>query len=389
MKSMSIRKNIPGSGIRQVMEAALKVPDAIHLEVGEPAFDTPFFIKEAAKAAINQNYTHYTPNAGLISLRESIAKHIEKQYKVPVVPEQVVVTPGAINAICLSLLTLVDIGEEVLIPDPGWPNYEQVVLGQGAVPVRYRLNPDEGFSPDFKDLEKNVSDKTKVIIINSPGNPTGAVFSKETIISLVEFAKKHDLYIVSDEIYDGITFEKEHISTLPFDEDGRVIGIFGFSKNYAMTGWRIGYAVAPINIATAMIPNIELLVSCTSAISQKAAEAALNDPRSPEFVQEMTNTYKTRFEKAYQILIEENMKVYKSEGAFYLLVNLEDTGLKGMELALAILKEEHVAVAPGSTFGPSAESMIRISFAGSDEDIVEGVKRICHFAKKHSNKVTV
>jgi aspartate aminotransferase/aminotransferase len=258
MKALSeTRSALPRSGIREIMDYSANMPDVIHLEVGEPNVNTPLHIREAAFSAMNDGFTHYTPNAGLLSLREAISGHLERQYALRVKADQIVVTAGAVNALAATVLSLVESGEEVLIPDPGWPNYEQIILSQESIPKRYKLSPDAGFVPDMADLERAVTPNTKAIIINSPGNPTGGVLREENIKELLAFASRHDLYVISDEVYDGIVFEEKHISPLSYDTEGRVISVFGFSKNYAMTGWRVGYAVAPQRIAAIISKVLE------------------------------------------------------------------------------------------------------------------------------------
>ena len=382
MKALSqTRSGLPRSGIRQIMDYSATIPDVIHLEVGEPNVNTPLHIREAAFAAMNEGFTHYTANAGLISLRSSIADHLKRQYEIQVNTDQIVVTAGAVNALVATVLSLVESGEEVLIPDPGWPNYEQIILSQESIPKRYKLLPDSGFVPDIAELEQVVTPKTKAIIINSPGNPTGGVLSEENIKDLLAFASKHDLYIISDEVYDGIVFEDKHISPMSYDTEGRVISIFGFSKNYAMTGWRVGYAVAPQQIAAVIAKVLEPLVSCASSVSQKAAEAAISSTQ--EFVHEMREIYQARRDSAYRLLEEAGIKAYKPKGAFYMMIDLSGIETEEENLAIALVKESGVAVAPGTTFGSTTAHMIRISLATEDSKLLEGVKRICDFVTKH------
>jgi aspartate aminotransferase/aminotransferase len=385
MKSISqIRERIPRSGIRDIMEKALLMEDVIHLEVGEPDADTPAHIGEAAYEAIREGFTHYTSNAGLETLRRKITLHLQRQYELKVDKNNVIVTPGAVTALNASLLALVDSGEEVLIPDPGWPNYEQMILNQEAIPLRYTLIPENGFSPDFEQMEKIVTRHTKAMIINTPGNPTGGIFDEDTILKIIRFAKKHDLYLISDEVYDGIIFEGNHVSPKAFDEDDRVISVYSFSKNYAMTGWRLGYAIAPENIVKNMSKTLELMVACASSVSQKAGEAALAGPQT--FLEEMKDSYKGRRDKAFDLFAKNGIKAFKPKGAFYMIVDLSETGKKGSELALSLLEEQKVAVAPGTTFGKSADSMIRISLATEEAKLLEGISRICNFVKAMDRK---
>ncbi|MFM1652651.1 pyridoxal phosphate-dependent aminotransferase [Brevibacillus sp. B_LB10_24] len=378
MKSLAqARSKLPRSGIREIMEHSAKLPDVIHLEVGEPNADTPEHVQQAAIEAIRSGYTHYTANAGFPSLRDAICSHLKRQYLLTAHPDQIVVTPGAVTAIAASLLALADAGDEVLIPDPGWPNYEQMVLSQESTPVRYTLHKETGFLPDMAELERLVTAKTKAIIINSPANPTGAMFPEQTLKELLAFAGRHDLYVISDEVYDGIVFEGKHCCPLSLDQEGRVISVFGFSKNYAMTGWRVGYAVAPLAVAPMIAKLLEPMVSCASSVSQKAAEAAINGPQ--DFVKEMSEVYKRRRDQVCELFQNAGIQAYSPAGAFYMLVDIAGTGMAGREFALALIEEERVAAAPGATFGASTEQMIRISLATEDSLLLEGVKRICRF----------
>ncbi|ADU31987.1 pyridoxal phosphate-dependent aminotransferase [Evansella cellulosilytica] len=382
MKALSISRNdLPRSGIREIMDVSSTMKDVIHLEVGEPNEDTPQNIRIAATEAMNSGFTHYTPNAGLPSLRTSIVKHVYDKYEIVADPSQVIITPGAVTAIAVALLALVDAGEEVLIPDPGWPNYEQMLISQGAVPVRYPLIPQNEFSPNFDKLEQLVSSKTKAIIINSPGNPTGGVLNEYVLKKVLSFASKQDLYVISDEVYDGIVFETKHVCPFSLDNEDRVISIFGFSKNYAMTGWRVGYAIAPPHIAPLMTKLLEPLVSCASSVSQKAAEEAINGPQ--DFVTNMREIYRSRKDKVTAMFSDAGVKVFEPKGAFYMLIDVSNININRDEVAIQLLNEDKVAVAPGITFGPSTKEMIRISLATEERDLIEGVKRICRFIKRH------
>ncbi|MET3292511.1 UNVERIFIED_CONTAM: aspartate/methionine/tyrosine aminotransferase [Brevibacillus sp. OAP136] len=382
MKELSkTRSKLPNSGIRQLMELSANIPDAIHLEVGEPNVNTPQHIREAATLAMNEGFTGYTSVPGYKSLRDALCEHLGFRYGLKITSEQVMVTSGAVTALTASLLAIADADDEILIPDPGWPVYEMMVLAQGSVAKRYPLQLENGFAPDLEQLEQLVTPKTKAILINTPGNPTGAILGQEQILELLAFAVKHDLYVISDEVYDGIVFDGTHISPKTFDTDGRVISIFGASKNYAMTGWRIGYAVASPEITTLMGKVMLPLVSCATSISQKAAEAAIRGPQ--DFVEEMRQSYKQRRDKAYDLFTQAEVKAFKPDGAFYMLVDMAELGRPADELALQLLKEEKVAVAPGTTFGELTNKMVRISLASEESQLLEGVKRICTFIARH------
>lgn len=382
MKGLSsISTELPVQGVRLLMDASANIPDAIHLEVGEPNVNTPLYIRKAAEEAMQNEYTHYAPNAGLTSLRESIVDHMKTKYNLDTTVNNVAVTAGAVNALMVSLLAIVDRGEEVLIPDPAWPNYEMMLKVQGAIPKRYELLPERNFTPDVTKLDRLVTEKTKAIMINSPGNPTGAVYDKNTLKEIIKFAKRHDLYVISDEVYDEIVFEEEHVCVKNLDEDDRVVSIYSFSKSYAMTGWRVGYAIASEEIIGLMTRLIEPVVSCAPSFAQKAAEVALKE--SDNFLIEMRDHYKKRRDNAFAILEKNNVRAYKPKGTFYMLIDMSSTNIPSDKIAFKLLEEEKVSVGPGTTFGETTKDMIRISLATEESELLEGVQRICDFIKKY------
>lgn len=362
------------SGIRELMDMAANIPEVLHLEVGEPDFATPSHIVEAAVAAARAGFTHYTPNAGLPELRTTISDAITVAHGRAVGPEHVVVTSGSVCGLMTSLIALVEPGEEVLIPDPGWPNYEMMVRTIGAEPVHYRLDAARQYEPDLDALAKQISPRTKVMLVNSPSNPTGAVFGVETARSLVEFAAAHDLYVVSDEVYEKLVFDTAHQSLGRWDVDGRVVCVYSFSKTYAMTGWRVGYVVAPPAIAEVVTKVQEPVVSCASAVSQKAAEAALTGPQT--CVEEMCDAYRARRDVALNILGQAGVTSNVPRGAFYMLVDASPVTLDTYAFAYHLLREQRVAVAPGETFGPAGRGLVRVSLATDQVVLEEGVRRL-------------
>lgn len=374
------RLEMPRSGIREIHELAERLTDVVRLHIGEPSVTTPRHIIEAAAKAAEDGYTHYTPNAGLTSLRELIAERILRKYGSTSGVGQIVVTTGAVTAIASVLLAAVDVGDEVLIPDPGWPNYESMILCQAAIPKRYELRYENGFQPDFEELEKLIGPRTRAIILNSPANPSGVVFNRESIEEFLRIAERYGLYLISDEVYDEIVFEGEHISPLQYGSPA-VVGVYSFSKTYAMTGWRVGYAVGPEPLMGLVTKLQESLVSCASSVSQKAAEAALAGPQ--DFVAEMRRTYLERRDAALRLLGEYEIPHVKPSGTFYLMVNLKDADEGDpAQLARRLLEEYRVAVAPGSTFGATTREMVRLSLAAKTEDILEGIRRIERFVRK-------
>ncbi len=360
------------SGIREIMNVALGMPDVVRLEVGEPLFTTPQHIVEAAYLAARQGYTRYTANAGIPSLRSLIARRVSEDYGVRATPDNVIVTVGAIGALSGAVRAVVDPGDEVLIPDPGWPNYEMIVRCAGAVPRRYPLLAERDYLPDPSVIDGLVGDRTRALIVNSPSNPLGTVFPEGLVRELVELACRRDIFLISDEVYEKIVFEGRHHSASTFDPDGRVIAVFSVSKTYAMTGWRIGYAVAAEPVVRQMAKLQEAYVSCAPSVSQKAAEAALSGPQ--DCVEEMRRTYQENLSVALSVLEQNGMRYLKPAGAFYVWIHVgcEDSG----SFAKQLLTTHKVAVAPGTTFGPSGKEYVRISLAARAEDIREGLNRL-------------
>lgn len=368
------------SGIREIMDLAASVPDAIHLEVGDPNFPTPPHIIEAAHRAAIDGFTHYTANVGLLSLREKLATKLQVVNHLEVAPANIVVSAGAVCAIASAVAAIAEPGDEILIPDPGWPNYQMMALMNHCTPRHYTLDAEAGFSPQRSQLEREITPRTKAIIINTPSNPSGAVFSSDTVQMVVELARKHDLFVISDEVYEQIMFDGEHVSALAFDVDGRVIGVYGFSKTYAMTGWRLGYLVASPQIAAAAGKLQEPLVSCACAVSQKAGEAALEGPQ--DCVVEMCSAYRRRRDLAADLLTRFGVPYHLPFGAFYMLVDVSAGGMDSYRFAKELLRQTSVAVAPGDTFGPSLRQSVRLSLATADEQLCEGVNRLSEFLSR-------
>jgi aspartate/methionine/tyrosine aminotransferase len=370
-------ENMPRSGIREIMDLARQMPDVAQLSVGEPGFATPQHIVQAAEEAMEQGFTKYTPNAGLPSLREQIVSKLRSVNGLDVGLDNVVVTTGAVGGLATSLMAIVEPGEEVLLPDPGWPNFQMMVTCSRAVSRLYPLSPEDGFWPRVEALKELVGPRTKAIIINSPCNPTGAVFSAELIKSLVDFAAHHDLYLIADEVYEQLVFEAEHISPARFDPDGRVVGVHSFSKTYAMTGWRVGYTVASQGVAALIAKLQEPFFSCASSVSQKAAEAALTGPQ--DCVAEMRREYQKNRDLACKLLADAGLEFFRPLGTFYLIVDISPFGMDSYTFARRLLQEAGVAVAPGRTFGPSIDEYVRVSLAPAEEEIRRGLARLASF----------
>lgn len=373
---------MPKSRIREIMHIAMEMDDVIHLEVGEPDFQTPEHIIESACIAARNGFTKYTPNAGMLSLREAIVDKVRKYNGIPASVENVTVTASGVCAIATSLMALMDDGDEILIPDLSWPDYDMIIAVNGWTQKRYPLLKDKGFLPDMSALREQITDKTKVIMLNSPSNPTGAVFPKEIQKEFYEVAREYDLYLISDETYDQLVFEGEHVSPAIYDTEGRVISIFSFSKVYAMTGWRVGYIIASPSLSKLIADIQEPYVSCACTVSQKAAESALRGPQN--CLKTMIESYKKRRDIAVEILKANNMFVYSPQGTIYMLIDISRSGMNSYDFAMSLLYEKRVAVSPGDTFGQSGKDYIRICFAASEDDLKKGLNRICDHVNKGS-----
>ncbi|NQV08144.1 pyridoxal phosphate-dependent aminotransferase [bacterium] len=377
MKPIAARiEAMPPSGIREIMTLADATPGVIRLVAGEPNFATPDHILEAAAQAGRDGYTKYTSNRGILELREAIVTKLEDRNGFTVDTEQIVVTLGDINGIISSLLALVDPGEAILIPDPSWPNYVSVADIVGAEVVRFPLLPGSGYLPDIEALDRICAStpNAKAIVINSPSNPTGAVYDVASTEAVLEIAARHDLYLISDECYDEIVFDGEHISPASLDDSGRVVSVYSVSKTYAMTGWRIGYVAANEHLTTMMCKTQEGMVSCPVGVAQKAAQAALEGDQS--CVAEMRDAYKARRDRVLPLLEEAGILLSRPHGAFYVMVDTSATGMNGYDIARRLVAEHGVAIAPGETFGPGGEGTIRLSLATGMDDLLEGVGRV-------------
>ena len=377
-----IALNYPASGIRKMFDLAQKYDDVVKLTVGEPNFDTPQNIKDAAKRAIDEGYTHYSPNAGLPELREAIAKEYLK-YSRDYTLENVMITVGGMEAITMCLIATVNPGDEVIIPDPCFPNYVGQVMVAGAKPVSVPVYEENDFSIKAEDIEKAITPKTKAILLNSPSNPLGSVITKDEIIKIAELVKKYDLIVYSDEIYDKIIFDDfEYFSIAQISEvRDQVLVINSFSKSHAMTGWRIGYIVGHKDIISAMPKLQEGIVSCVSTFTQRAALEALQG--SQDEVRKMHSDYLRRRD----ILIDglngiPGITCKKSPGSFYAFANIKALGVSSEQFAEDLVKHARVVVVPGSAFGSMGEGYFRTVFANSDENLKEAVRRIDEYVRK-------
>ncbi|WP_297550421.1 pyridoxal phosphate-dependent aminotransferase [Thermococcus sp.] len=367
------------SEIRKLFDLAAGIENVISLGIGEPDFDTPEHIKEYAKEALDKGYTHYGPNAGLPMLREAIARKLKKQNSIEADPKsEIMVLVGANQAFLMGLATFLKDGEEVLIPSPMFVSYAPAVILAGGKPVEVPTHEENEFRLSVDDLEKNVTDKTRALIINTPNNPTGAVLTKKDLEEIADFAVEHDLIVLSDEVYEHFVYDgvKNHsIASL----DGmfeRTITINGFSKTFAMTGWRLGFVTAPSWIIEKMTRFQMYNATCPVTFVQYAAAKALEDERSWKAVEEMRKEYDRRRNLVWKRLNEMGLPTVKPKGAFYIFPRIKDTGLTDKEFSELMLKEAKVAVVPGSAFGKAGEGYIRISYATAYEKLEEAMDRM-------------
>lgn len=377
--------SIETSPIRKLIDLLDKTPNVIRLHAGEPDFDTPAHIKDAAKKALDEGYTHYTHTAGLPELREAIAEKLRKENNVKVDPEtEITVTVGGFAAIYSTLQAVTNSGDEVMIPEPVWPSYEGLVRLAGGKPVLFKLEaPKYSLKADL--LKEKITKRTKMVIINTPNNPTGAVYTPQELTALASIAKKQDLLVLADEAYEKIIFDDAHhfsIASLSGMKE-RTITVNSFSKTYAMTGWRVGYVVANEQITAGLRHIHSYAVSCVSPILQKAAFTALT--ASQDCVQQMVKEYKQRRDIAVEALNNiAGFRCAKPKGAFYLFPDIQGVGLPSAKLAERVLKEARVATIPGSAFGKSGEGHLRMSIAVSKSNLLEATKRIDDFINSFS-----
>jgi aspartate/methionine/tyrosine aminotransferase len=366
------------SGIREIANEALHTPGAIRLDVGQPNFPTPKHIGEAGKRAIDEGKTFYTHTQGLISLREKLVTKLERVNGISVTPDRIACGPGGVGALAAVFGAVLEPGDEVLLPDPGWPNTRLMLTWTGARGVFYPCATAGGFQPDLDALERLITKRTKMLLINSPNNPTGAVYPEATIARLIEIAQRHDLWLVSDECYDQIILDGTWTSPASLaPDDPRIASVFTFSKSYSMTGWRIGYVAGSAKLIDTATKVLESNSSCVSTITQVAAEAALDGPQ--DCVGEMVTAYRHRRNVVLDILREAEMLVSEPTGAFYCMADVSRSHLHAREFAFRLLRERGVSVAPGSAFGEVAGDAVRISLASSDTDLREGVGRLAEF----------
>ncbi len=373
---------IKPSGIRKFFDIVSEMKDAISLGVGEPDFDTPWHIRDEGIYALEKGKTFYTSNAGLKELREEIAAYLKRTQDIMYDPvSEILVTVGGSEGIDVALRAMCDPGDEVLIPQPSYVSYEPCAVLTGAKPVIINLKPENEFRLTAQEIEEAVTDKTKILVLPFPNNPTGAIMEKSDLEAIREVIIKHDLYVISDEIYGELTYKGKHVSiaTLPGMQE-RTILINGFSKAYAMTGWRLGYACGPKNILAQMTKIHQFAIMCAPTTSQYAAIEAVKNG-DPDIAR-MRDSYNMRRRFLLNAFKEMNIECFEPFGAFYVFPCIKEFGMTSEEFATRFLQEEKVAAVPGTAFGDSGEGYLRISYAYSLERLEEAMKRFAHFAEK-------
>ena len=377
-----IVETIKPSGIRKFFDIVSEMKDAISLGVGEPDFDTPWHIRDEGIYALSKGKTFYTSNAGLKELREEICKYLKRTQNIEYNPlKEVIVTVGGSEAIDIGLRAIVNYGDEVIIPQPAYVSYEPCTILAGAKPVIINLKAENEFRLTAEELENAITDKTKVLILPFPNNPTGAIMEREDLEKIAKIIIKHDLYVMSDEIYGELTYKGEHVSIASIaGMQERTILINGFSKAYAMTGWRLGYACGPEAIIKQMTKIHQFAIMCAPTTSQYAAVEALKN--GDEDVKMMRQAYNQRRRFLLNAFKEMNVKCFEPYGAFYVFPCIKEFGMTSEEFATKFLEEEKVAAVPGNAFGDSGEGYLRISYAYSLENLKIAMERFKKFVEK-------
>lgn len=368
------------SGIRKFFDVVSEMPDAISLGVGEPDFDTPWHIRDVGIYSLEKGRTFYTSNSGLLELRSEICRYLKRKYDLSYNPkDEVLITVGGSEAIDIALRAMINPGEEVIIPQPSYVSYEPCAILANAKPVIINLKNENEFRLTAAELEEAITDKTKVVIMPFPNNPTGAIMERKDLEAVAEVIIKHDLYVISDEIYAELTYsDSGHVSiaSIPGMLE-RTIVINGFSKSYAMTGWRLGYACGPKAILEQMTKIHQFAIMCAPTTSQYAAIEALR--HGDDDVKEMCEAYNQRRRYLLHTFKQMGLPCFEPFGAFYVFPCIKEFGMSSDEFALRLLEEEKVAVVPGTAFGDSGEGFLRISYAYSIESLKEAIGRIESF----------
>jgi len=372
---------IPPSGIRKVFDEVAKLEregrSIIHFQIGRPDFDTPQHIKEAAKRALDEGFVHYTSNYGIVELREAIARKLRVDNAIEVDPHtELIVTVGANEAIALIMLALINPGDEAIVPDPAWPHYYSCVHLAGGMPISVPLREKNGFQLDPDDVKDKITPRTRMLVVNTPHNPTGAMLSCQTLTALAEIANRHGLFVLADEVYDRITLtDQAHVSFASISGmREKTLTVNAFSKTYSMTGWRLGYVAAPASLIQVMIKVHQYTVTSACSFAQKGAVAALTG--SQQCVTDMVAEFKRRRDLVTKTLQKiPEISLVPPAGTFYAFPNIQRLGLSSEELCSYLLHEAGVAMVPGNVFGEYGDGYIRIAFSCSTQDVDEGMGR--------------
>ncbi|MBI4928925.1 MAG: aminotransferase class I/II-fold pyridoxal phosphate-dependent enzyme [Anaerolineae bacterium] len=369
------------SAIRKFFDIAATMQDVISLGIGEPDFDTPAPIVQAGVQSLLAGQTHYTSNVGILQLRQALAAHLQRLYGVAYAADEIVITVGGSEALYLAATAFVNPGDEVIIPTPCFVSYQAQVHLAGGIPVEVACKMENNFEVDPRDVEAAITPRTKAILLGFPSNPTGAVARRETLMEIARLAEQHDLLVFSDEIYDRLVYGGSHVCfpALP-NMAKRTILLGGFSKDYAMTGWRIGYAAAPAELLKGMLRIHQYTVMCASTTAQVAATEALL--HGDEHVRQMVAEYDRRRKLIVAGLNQIGLPTFEPRGAFYAFPKVSDTGLTDEEFASRLLVEEKVAAIPGNGFGAGGEGHLRCSYATAYEKIEEALRRIERFVNR-------
>lgn len=382
-------KELPFSGIRKFFDLASGMKDIISLGVGEPDFVTPWHIREAGVYALERGHTNYTSNCGLPQLRQEIRSYLYRKYALDYdYKKELLVTVGVSEAVDIALRCVIETGDEVLIPEPSFVSYKPCTVMAGGIPVTIDTREENQFKLMPEDLEKAVTPRSRVLIISYPNNPTGAVMTRKDLEAVARIAEKHDLLVISDEIYSELTYNGEHVSfaSLPGMKE-RTVLVNGFSKTFAMTGWRIGYAAGSKEIISAMLKIHQYTIMCAPVMGQMAALEALKN--GEEEVKKMTDQYDQRRHLIVNRLNELGLSCFEPKGAFYVFPSIKSTGMDSQTFCETLLKEEKVAAVPGDAFGKSGQGYIRCSYAASMEQITEALHRIGNMVERYRVKNNV
>jgi aminotransferase len=376
-------KNVPPSGIRRFFDIAATMDDVISLGIGEPDFDTPQAILQAGIASLSGGETHYTSNSGILDLRVALSEHLERLYGVRYDPEtELLVTVGVSEALYLAFAATLDHGDEVIVPEPCFVSYNPEVIFAGGIAVNVQTRVEEDFQLLASQVEEVITPKTKALLLGYPNNPTGAVMSRDRLQAVAKVAQEQDLLVISDEIYDRLVYGEPHtcFASLPGMWQ-RTILMGGFSKAYAMTGWRIGYAAAPAEILAAMRKVHQYTIMSAPTTAQFAALAAIH--QGEDAVEEMRATYDRRRRLIVDGLNNIGLSCFEPKGAFYAFPSIEITGMSDEEFSERLLMEENVACVPGSAFGASGKGHVRCSYATAYDQIEVALERMARFAQRH------